>query len=147
MSRLLAYGFGLGVVALTASPGFRPPRRDSYPLSTYPMFARARDKPWLSFVEGVDARGAAQRLPPALVAHDEVMQVAATVRRAVEAGPAALAPFCAGIAARVAASPDARDVVLVRIVRAQFDPIRYFVEGPTPEAREVHAECPAARAP
>ncbi|MET0340818.1 MAG: hypothetical protein ABW252_07435 [Polyangiales bacterium] len=147
MSRLLAYGFGLGVVALAASPGLRDPGEDGYPLSTYPMFGRARDKPWLNFVEGADAQGAPRRLSPALVAHDEVMQVAATVRRAVEAGPAAVGPLCASVAARIAASAEARDVTEVRVVRAQFDPVRYFVEGPAPEAREVVWACPVARQP
>lgn len=147
MSRLLAYGFGLGVVALAASPGLRSPSDDDYPLSTYPMFARPREHPWLSFVEGVDAEGNARRLSPALIGHDEVMQVAATIRRAVEAGPSALEPFCASIAARVAASPDARAIAGIRVVRAQFDPVRYFVEGPVPAVRHVEAACAVTRSP
>src|SRR5262245_26325428 len=127
MSRLLAYGFGLGVVALVAAPGFRDPvAGDDYPLSTYPMFARPRGKPWLSIAEGVDADGNAVRLEPALIANDELMQAVATVERAVDGGPRALAPFCAGIAARIAARPDYARVVRVRIVRARFDPVRYF---------------------
>src|SRR4051812_38911597 len=104
MSRALAYGLGLGLVALVAAPGFGSPDDDSYPLSTYPMFARARGKPWLDFVEAVSADGKAVHLEPRLVASDEVMQAAASVRRAVAGGPLTLAPFCAGIAERVAAS-------------------------------------------
>ncbi|MDB4991492.1 MAG: hypothetical protein JWN04_6670 [Myxococcaceae bacterium] len=147
MSRALAYGFGLGLLALVIAPALGSPDDDSYPFSTYPMFARDRGKPWLDFVEGVDARGDAVHLPPALVASDEVMQAAASVRRAVSAGPAGLVPFCAQIAARVAASSDAQSVREVRIVGARFDPVRYFVEGPTPEGRVEHFRCAVVRRP
>lgn len=145
MSRLLAYGVGLSLVALTAAPGFGSVDDDSYPLSTYPMFARPRGKPWLDVAEGVDAADRPVRLAPTLVGHDEVMQVAATVRRAVRAGPAALAPLCEGIAQRAAADSDYRHVVQVRIVGARFDPVRYFVDGPTPEDRFVHLTCAVPR--
>ncbi|MDB4976031.1 MAG: hypothetical protein JWN48_4372 [Myxococcaceae bacterium] len=145
MSRALAYGVGLGFLALVAAPGFGSPDDDSYPLSTYPMFARARGKPWLDFVEGLDAKGEAVHLEPRLVASDEVMQAAASVRRAVAGGPLTLAPFCEDIAARVARSPAHTEVLAVRIVGARFDPLRYFVEGPTPEERLEHFRCPVAR--
>ena len=147
MSRLLAYGFGLGVVALSASPLLRDPDRDSYPLSTYPMFARPRGKPWLSIVEGLDARGAAVRLSPELVANDEVMQAAATVRRAVQGGPVALARLCGEVAARVASDGEYAAVREVRVVAARFDPLRYFSEGPEPEARTEHHRCAVPRPP
>jgi hypothetical protein len=145
MSRALAYGFGLGLVLLTAAPGFDDPSADSYPLSTYPMFARAREHPQLSFAEGVDAAAAPVRLAPALIGSDEVMQAAATIRRAVQAGPTALEPLCAHIAARVAASPREAHVRAVRIVRARFDPVAYFVAGPVPEEREVLTHCAVTR--
>jgi hypothetical protein len=145
MSRLLAYGFGLGLVALVASPGFGDPEQDSYPLSTYPMFARARGKPWLSIAEGVDTSGRAVRLSPATVANDEVMQAAATVRHAVQAGPPALLELCSAIAARVADEPAYQAVREVRIVSARFDPLRYFTEGPTPEERSEHYRCSVSR--
>lgn len=145
MSRWLAYGFGLGVVALVASPGFGDPDRDSYPLSTYPMFARARGMPWLSIAEGVDGSGQPVRLAPGTVANDEVMQAAATVRHAVQAGPPALLALCGGIARRVADEPAYRAVREVRIVSARFDPLRYFTEGPTPEERSEHIRCSVSR--
>lgn len=147
MSRWLAYGFGLGLVAAVAAPGFGDPNDDSYPLSTYPMFARGRDKPWLNFAEGVDAQGRAVRLAPALVASGEVMQAAASVRQAVRGGPPALARLCTRIAERCAASDSTEDIVEVRIVGAQFDPIAYFERGPEPEARTVFFRCAVPRSP
>ncbi len=144
MSRLLAYGFGLGMVALVAAPGFGDPEDDSYPLSTYPMFARPRGKPMLSFVEGV-TRGAPVRLPPEIVAHNEIMQAVATVKRAVQAGPEALEQLCTRIASDVATDTAYANVHEVRIVSARFDPVRYFTEGPEPEERLEHYRCPVRR--
>jgi hypothetical protein len=134
------------MLALVVSPVFGDPDEDSYPLSTYPMFARARGKPWLSSAEGIDANEQAVRLSPEVVAHDEVMQVAATVRRAVQAGPLATETLCREIAARLASDPDYQRVQSVRIVAARFDPLRYFSEGPEPEQRTEHARCPVVRA-
>jgi hypothetical protein len=144
MSRVLAYGFGLGLVALVAAPGLGDPADDSYPLSTYPMFARPRGKPLLSFVEGV-TQAAPLRLPPEIVAHNEIMQAVATVKRAVQAGPEALDALCTRIAVDVAAEPAYVSVHEVRIVSARFDPVRYFTEGPEPEERHEHFRCPVRR--
>lgn len=145
MSRVLAYGFGLGLLALVAAPGFGDPDDDSYPLSTYPMFARARDKPWLSIAEGLDGSGQSVRLSPSIVANDEVMQAAATVRRAVAGGPPALLALCQTIASRIADDGSYQSVSFVRIVSARFDPVRYFVDGPVPEERSEHIRCPVGR--
>ena len=145
MSRWLAYGVGLTAVVVVALPGFGDPSRDSYPLSTYPMFARARDKPQLYFVEGLDAAGTPLRLEPELVANQEVMQAAATVRRAVRSGPEATDRLCKRVAERVAASAAHTPIVRVRIVGARFDPLRYFLHGPEPEERSEHARCRVVR--
>lgn len=147
MSRLLAYGFGLGMVALTASAGLRAPRDDSYPLSTYPMFARPRGKPLLRYVEALDADGRATRIPPELVAHDEVMQAVVTVRRAVEGGPEAMSALCARIAHAVRADPAYAQAQTLRLVGARFDPLRYFSEGPVPEEQIEHFRCSVPRPP
>lgn len=144
MSKLLAYGFGLGLVALVAAPGFGDPTDDSYPLSTYPMFARPRGKPLLSFMEGV-TDGEPVRLPPEIVAHNEIMQAVATVKRAVQAGPAAMAQLCTRVAADVALDPAYASVREVHIVSARFDPVRYFTEGPVPEERYEQFHCVVPR--
>jgi hypothetical protein len=141
MSRLLAYGLGLGLVAVVAAPGFGDPGDDSYPLSTYPMFARARGKPLLMFVEGVAADGTAVRMPPDVVAHNEVMQAAATVKRAVFAGPLATERLCSRIAAELVDDPEYAQIRELHIVSARFDPVRYFTEGPQPEERTEHQRC------
>jgi hypothetical protein len=104
------------------------------------MFARPRGKPTLSFVEGI-TDAAPIKLPPEIVAHNEIMQAVATVKRAVNAGPPAMDELCTRIAADVATDADFRDVRAVSIVSARFDPVRYFTEGPLPEERVEHNRC------
>ena len=145
MSRGLAYGFGLGLCLLVASPALKHPRDDSYPLSTYPMFAQKRDRPLFYFVEGVDKRRRRTRLPPELVANAEVMQAASRVRRAVNAGPEAMVRFCNEVASRVAASKEQRRIVELAIVGARYDPIAYFTVGPDPVERTVQHTCKVTR--
>ena len=147
MSRVLAYGFGLGLTALVAAPGFGDPNWDSYPLSTYPMFARPRSQPLLHFAEGVNGAGERHRLAPSLVANDEVMQATASVRRAVGRGSEAMQALCVQIAGRVASAADERGIVEVRLVSARFDPVRYFAESPEPTERTTHERCPVPRSP
>lgn len=135
----------MAVVAATASPLFVAAHRDSYPLSTYPMFARKLDKPRLTFAEGVIKGGPAVRLPPALIANDEPMQALKTLRTAGNTGGRMLAQLCRSIATRVAAAPDYREVRRVRIARARFDPLTYFEAGPVAEEREHLASCRVRR--
>lgn len=142
MSRLLAYGYGLGMALVVGLKGFGDPvEDDSYPLSTYPMFARPRGKPVLHLMEGLDFEGRAVRLKPELVANREVMQAAATVRRAVARGEPAMQQLCARVAGRVSASPSHTGVVVVRILSARFDPIAYFSTGSEPESRVEQFRC------
>ncbi len=141
MSRALAYGFGLPIVLVTLLPALRPARSDSYPLSTYPMFASNRERPVLYFAEGLNAKNEAHRLEPALLGTDEVMQATATVRRAVEAGDRAQRNLCKQIAARISEHDEYREVMRVRLVASTYDPISYFTDGPEPLERRVHAQC------
>ncbi|HLV68706.1 MAG TPA: hypothetical protein VKY73_22970 [Polyangiaceae bacterium] len=141
MARFAAYGIGMGLVALVALPAFDHPTEDSYPLSTYPMFARPRPRPRLFFAEGLDAEGTRHRLPPRLVATEEVMQAAATVRRAVQGGPAAMGRLCASIADRAAQSAEHASLIEIALVDARFDPVAYFTRGPEPVERRVVHQC------
>jgi hypothetical protein len=147
MSRALAYGFGLGLLAAVLAPAFASASWDSYPLSTYPMFARPRGRPLLYFVEGLDGQGAPVRVAPELVATQEVMQAAATVRRAVQGGPRSMERLCERVASRIAETPSERAIVQVRIVGARFDPLRYFSVGPEPEKRTEQLRCDVRRKP
>ena len=143
--RAAAYFVGLGTLLLVVLPGFGDPARDSYPLSTYPMFARQRTRPTLFFAEGLDEQGRPTRLPPELVAGQEVMQAAVTVRRAARAGEPALERLCGTIAARAAEDTRYAALRAIALVRARFDPVRYFSEDPRPEERATIFQCAVPR--
>ena len=144
-SRVPAYVVGLGVVLAAASPAFRPAQEDSFPLSTYPMFARTLDKPQVSFVERLDGKRRPHRLSPDELGSDEVMQAYRTIKRAVRKGTKATEALCRTLAKRVATREENRREVRLRIVRARFDPVAYFVDDAEPEELEVLATCSAGR--
>lgn len=147
MSRPLALLIAISLTLATLAPSLQsqPFADDSYPFSTYPMFARKMSKRVIVFAEGV---GSAEptRLGPELVANDEPMQAQRTLRKAASAGAPALRALCARIAERVAASDRLAAIRRVRIVQASFDPIRYFQDDAAPEQREVLSHCRVRRA-
>lgn len=145
MPRVIALIVGLGLLAATAAPAFRPPEQDSYPFSTYPMFARPRGKPVLYTAQGLTRGPNPIALPPKLVANGEVMQALQTLRRAAEGGPRRLRRLCERIAMRVGETPEHAAVRRVQIVRQRFDPIVYFEQGPAPEERQVLRRCDVVR--
>lgn len=139
-ARLVAYGWGLGLVLLSSWPAFRVPPIDSYPLSTYPMFSQRRGQPRLYRMLTLDAKGEQAPLAPRLVANSEALQAAATIRRAVDGGKGALKALCNEVAARVSTEPELSRVRRLRIQAVQYDPIEYFVGERVPlEARTLHS--------
>jgi hypothetical protein len=139
---------GIAVTLATLAPSLRsaPFADDSYPFSTYPMFARTMKKRVIVFAEGTGTPSP-KRLGPELVANDEPMQAQRTLSNAAKAGKPALRVLCARIAERVASSAEHKEIGRVRIVRALFDPLRYFEVGAEPEQREVLSQCRVRRAP
>jgi hypothetical protein len=113
--------------------------RDSYPLSTYPMFSNRR-----STAESVDTAvlirdGKLRRLSPSLIADtDEVILAAATVKRAIAAGTAAT--LCTEIAERVGGRGE------IEVVTERFDSVRWYEGDKEPLSRTVHARCPSGGA-
>ncbi|MFN3215399.1 MAG: hypothetical protein ACE367_02770 [Acidimicrobiales bacterium] len=114
-----------------------PAGRDSFPLSNYPMFAAARptETTFRSAV-GVDAAGAFVRLSPHTISGtDQVIQAAATVRRAIETDTTD--ELCAEIAERISDR-----AVAVEVVTERYDTIAWFDGRTEPIERRVHARCP-----
>jgi len=145
MRRFQSHVFGTLLLALTLSPAFRSFTDDSYPFSTYPMFARSRSTVCVSHVRGIDATGTSRSLPPPLIVNEEITQAQQIVRAAVWRGERALVELCEAIAGRVAASPEFGAVAHVEIVTSCYEPVAYFTRGPEPLSSERHAGCEVRR--
>jgi hypothetical protein len=147
--KAFAVSLGLGVLFAVASPAFRDPPRDSFPLSDYPMFSRGRPDTGLVVVQAlsVTADGVRAPLPPRVSAATyEVLQSMVVLERAVQGGRASAHAYCETTAERVRdASGELGDVALVELATSRFDVIHYFDVAPEPLAREVHARCVVPR--
>lgn len=119
----LRVGLAATLIAAVASPLVRDPYDDSFPLSTYPMFAQKRGtRIELDYAVGVTASGATELLASEVVGTGEVLQAAAIYEDAVHRGPVALGPLCRSILARV-------PYPTVRIVSGHHDAIQLLTTG------------------
>ncbi|MGB5812559.1 MAG: hypothetical protein WBG86_18635 [Polyangiales bacterium] len=146
----LAVGIGVSLVltGLALSPAFRHPDEDSFPLSTFPMFSRAKPDPGLVVTQAlaVSSDGTRTPLPPELATgNEEVIQALRMIRDEVYGGRKRASAFCRDIVRRIDESndPEWADVVAVEIARSHFDTVAYFEEGPTPVTRKTLKRCKA----
>jgi len=130
VTRGRAVALSIVLVGATLAPLVRSPDRDSFPLSTYPMFAARRPVlTTLDFAYGLTAAGERRTLSPRMLGTREVLQAAAMLERAVAGGPKQLIPLCEVIASRVAAEPQLSDVATIRIVEGTYDAVEYLVRA------------------
>ena len=80
----------VGASLVVLAPLLRAPKDDTYPLSTYPMFATDRGAVHeIATAVGIDTDGSVMRLSPRSIAGtDEVVLASVTVARAVARGEA-----------------------------------------------------------
>lgn len=125
--------------------------RDSFPLSTYPMYSQARPaRVVLPTAVGIDDVGDARRLSLGLIGDsDDPLVVAGELREAIARGT--VDERCEEIARRVGASgaPGTTDggFVAVEVVLEHHDVVDQAVGDPPALRREVVARCevPASR--
>jgi hypothetical protein len=149
VGRFHAYVVSALVLAAMASPALRGPHDDSYPLSTYPMFAHRRGRENdVTRAVAIHADASEAAVPPRYVANAETMQAFYTLARAVEAGDAASAELCETIAARLPAArePELSSAVRLELVTERVDAIDYLAGRARPFDRRVHASCEVPRA-
>lgn len=115
--------------------------RDSFPLSTYPMFSTRRSTAeTVDTAVAVDADGTTRRLGPQRIGGtDEIILATATVSGAI--GNGTVDRLCTEIAGRVAGDGPAT-AVEVEVVTERFDAILWYRGDHTPIDRTVHATCP-----
>jgi len=123
------------VAAAVIAPAIRGV--DSYPLSTYPMYASARAAQ-ATFATAVGLTdGRRRRLPIRVIADtDDPLIASSRVRAAIDRGVAD--QLCAEIAGRTPAG-----VETIEIVSETHDTVDLVADRPSLIAREVHATCPA----
>ena len=140
MRRAWAYVVSVAVLTLVFSPVLRPSQRDSYPLSTYPMFSynRGRESA-LPTAVGVTLDGQIRRLSPELISGGyEPVRAFATVEASIDNGDTA--DLCQEIAERTVKGRD--DLVAIEVVTEVHDVVAWFEGHKEPSQRIVHARCP-----
>lgn len=112
--------------------------RDSYPLSTYPMFSSRRTaiEPVHTAVV-VSPDGTIRRLSPTQISgNDEVIIAAQLVYRSIRSDGGEV--LCTDIASRLPASLVGADV---EIVTERYDAIEWYEGNKSPVSRVVHTSC------
>jgi len=140
MNRVYAAVVSITLIAVTLWPLRLDPIKgesDSFPLSTYPMFAWKRPtKLGMSYAIGETADGKRRYLTPRILGSGEVLQARAIVERAVRSGNVELAKFCEKVAKTVAELDDFDDVARIRVLSGTHDAIDFLVRhqlGPETE--------------
>jgi hypothetical protein len=136
-----------GVVVSPVVQGFRDAPRDDFPLSWFPMFARAR--PDVETPVYAVAIGGGQRVAVGVRywTSGGFNQGATQMLLAAAAGSSALRPLCERIAAEVGKHPPAgiESPSEIRILRGSYSRETYFRDGDSKPMREdVLTTCPVA---
>ena len=112
--------------------------RDSFPLSTYPMFSSRRTPTGSVDTAVMVVDGVVERLTPSQIAGtDEVIIAAEVVSNSIRAGDAD--DLCREIAARSTSRGR------IEIVTERYDALRWYEGDREPISRTVHATCEASR--
>ena len=133
------------ILGLTIWPVSWPTGRDSFPLSSYPMFARREVNPTvhLHYAVGFDGGGGRHVIGPEYVANSEVLQARAALSRAVT-NKAKTDALCRSIAERVASDDDFDSVIEVRIITGRHDAVAYL-RGETTGHERIRGRCEVSR--
>ena len=133
---------------MTLWPLALDPSEDSYPLSTYPMFAKPKpDIVTVNHIVALDAEGERRIVPPAVVGRGEVMQTRVALRRAVRQGGRAARALCREVAARLAEDEAWASAARVEVRTDRFEVATYFESRQPIEGGRVHARCRLKRGP
>ncbi len=126
--------------AAVLSPLLHSPNHDSYPLSTYPMFADDRGPQTnIDTVVAIDPDGVVHRLTPKIISGtDEIVTASEVVRLAISRGDAEL--LCDDVAEVVNDSS-----MLIQVRSELVDTVAVVVDGAPPLEVIIRAECRLAQ--
>ena len=134
------------VAVSVAVPMTWEPGRDSFPVSSYPMFsARRGDADVVLVVAGIDAGGGQlDVLPTEATGHRQLTQAVRALDEAVDDGGDRPARLCAEVAAW--AEDHERTDGDVVIATVHYEAVAFLLDGQrTPEIEQVHARCEVGR--
>jgi len=130
------------VVLVAVVPLTWPPSHDSFPISSYPMFAARRgDATVRLVVAGIETADGFEVLPTEATGHRQLTQAVRALAAAVEEGGDRPARLCEEVADWVERSGNRRPM-RVAVATVSYDGLAYLLDGahrPTIEA--VHASC------
>jgi hypothetical protein len=135
----------LALVCAVLYPLQTDPQRDSFPLSTYPMFTN-QNPPGVAIdhVVGV-GDGHSQAIPPGLVAGGEVLQAKAAITAQLTRGRPGAVALCRDVAQRVARDEDFAWVQQLEVRSDSYQVLGYFSSTRRPLKSNVHARCKVER--
>ncbi len=141
MSALIRRLAPLLAAAAVLVPLIRSPESDSYPLSTYPMFATDRGRvAAIATAVAIDSDGVVSRLGSAAIGGtDEVILAAATVSAAVRRGE--VDELCIEIARRLDRTEFSTVIVRTEVV----DVVDHVADDASPLTIEEHGRCGVPR--
>jgi hypothetical protein len=148
MERLYAAAVSVVLLSAVVSPALRDPEDDSFPLSTYPMFARHRTRVTrINAALALRSDGTETTLSPLLIGSPETMQAIRILNKSVRAGGESARALCRAIASRVAesADPEFAGTRRIALVSEEIDVIEYASGVRAPRDRRVHTRCEIGR--
>jgi hypothetical protein len=135
--------YAAAVLALFVGAVFAPTalgRPDSFPLSTYPMFAKHRGQPEIVKFVAVTDRGEVA-VPPDVLGTGEVLQAKALLGQVARKSAKQRLAFCKQTANRAAPTPLAANWQELRLLQVRYDPIGYFEGGGAPLSERELTRC------
>lgn len=113
---------------------------DSFPLSTYPMFAKHRGEPEMVKLVATTAEGRLP-VPPRMLGTNEVLQAKVLLEQVAAKRQTQRDRFCVQTAERLLTLPETTTWETIELVRVKYDPLTYFENGGEPIAKKVLARC------
>lgn len=113
---------------------------DSFPLSTYPMFAKHRGEPEMVKLVAVTAQGKLP-VPPRMLGTNEVLQAKVLLEQVAAKRQKHRDRFCAQTAGQLATLPETTTWQEIELVRVKYDPLTYFEKNGSPIAEKLLARC------
>ena len=144
--RLTGWFVTLLVVAGAIVPLTWSPSRDSFPVSSFPMFSDRRDDATVRLVvAGIETPDGFDVLPTEATGHRQLTQAVRALAATVEEGGDRPARMCAEVAAWVARTGNGQ-AGRVTVATVSYDGLAYLLDhARNPTIESVHASCEVPR--